>query len=141
MRDEMNSIHLRPAIPPAAAVTDSTPFVSQIIDRAGFGALTFVILTGVLADADGTFTVLVEDGDNAGLTDASAVDDLYLVGNETLAGFNYAADNACRKVGYVGWKRYVRLTVTPGGNTGNAFVAAVALLGMPSTMPAANPPA
>jgi hypothetical protein len=141
MRDMLNSINPVRAISPAAAVTDTTAFVSQIIDVKGYDALTFVILTGSLADADATFTVLVEHGDNSALSDAAAVDDKELVGTEALASFTFAHDDATRKVGYVGNKRYVRLTVTPAANTGNAFIAATAILGHPAQQPTANPPA
>lgn len=141
MRDMLNSINPVRAISPAAAVTDTTAFVSQIIDVKGYDALTFVILTGSLADADATFTVLVEHGDNSALSDAAAVDDKELVGTEALASFTFAHDDATRKIGYIGNKRYVRLTVTPAANTGNAFVAATAILGHPAQQPTTNPPA
>ena len=35
---------------------------------------------------------------------------------------------------------YVRLTVTPANNTGNVFLAAIALLGHPRNAPTPNPP-
>jgi hypothetical protein len=139
MRDMLNSINPVRAISPAAAVTDNTAFVSQIIDTKDYESLTFVILTGSLADADATFTALVEHGDNAALSDAAAVDDKELVGTEALASFTFTHDDATRKIGYVGSKRYVRLTVTPAANTGNAFVAAVALRGHPGLLPTSNP--
>lgn len=139
MRDMITSINPVRAISPAAAVTDTTAFVSEIIDVKGYDSLTFVILTGSLADSDATFTALVEHGDNAALSDAAAVDDKELVGTEALASFTFAHDDATRKIGYVGSKRYVRLTVTPAANTGNAFVAAVALRGHPSFAPTSNP--
>jgi hypothetical protein len=141
MRDLMNNIHLARALSPVAAVTDNTPFVSEIIDTKGYDSLTFAILTGSLADADATFTVLVEHDDAANLATAAAVPDEQLVGTEALAGFTFAHDNACRKIGYRGNKRYVRLTITPANNSGNAFVAAVAILGHPAQAPTANPPA
>lgn len=140
MRDQANDLHLVPAMPPKAAVTDNTAFVSAIIDRRDYDSLTFAIITGTNADADATYTVLVEDGDDAALSDAAAVDDLQLIGTEALAGFTFADDGECRKIGYVGDKRYVRLTVTPANNTGNAFVAAIAILGAPAIRPTANPP-
>ncbi|SMF83252.1 hypothetical protein SAMN02982917_5497 [Azospirillum oryzae] len=140
MRDLMNSIAPKRAISPAVAVADNTPIVSQIIDVLGFGSLTFLILTGALADADATFTVLVEHGDAANLSDAAAVSDADLLGTEALASFTFADDDKVFKIGYVGIKRYVRLTVTPAGNSGNAFVSAVALLGHPAMFPTANPP-
>lgn len=141
MRDLMNSIAPKRAISPATAVTDNTAIVSQIIDVLGYGSLTFVILTGALADTDATFTVLVEHGDAANLSDAAAVPDADLLGTEALASFTFADDDKVFKIGYVGIKRYVRLTVTPAGNSGNAFVSAVAILGHPAIGPTTNPPA
>lgn len=140
MRDLMNNIHPIVAIAPAAAVTDNTAFVSAIIDRKGYESLTFLLVTGTDADADATFTVLIEDGDVANLSDNSAVDDSQLVGTEVLASYTFADDAETRKIGYVGDKRYVRMTVTPAANTGNAFLAAIALLGHPSLVPTPNPP-
>ena len=56
------------------------------------------------------------------------------------ARMSFADDNKTRKIGYVGGKRYVRLTVTPANNTGNIFLAAIALLGHPRNAPTPNPP-
>ncbi len=128
MRDIANSVAFRRAISPAAAVTDNTALVSQIIDTSGYEGLCFAIATGALADADATFAVLVEHGDAANLSDAAAVPDAQLTGTEAEAGFTFAADDATRKIGYVGSKRYVRLTITPAGNSGNAFISAIAVL-------------
>lgn len=140
-RDLHNCIHVTRGISPAAAVTDNTAFVSQIVDTKGYEAAEFVILTGSLADADATFTVLVEDGDQSNLSDAAAVADAFLLGTEAQAGFTFSDDDKVRKIGYVGGKRYVRVTVTPANNTGNAFVAGVWLLGHARTAPTSNPPA
>lgn len=128
MRDMANHIEVRRAISPAAATTDNTAYVSQIIDLAGFSKLVFAILLGAMADADATFTVLVEHGDAANLSDAAAAPDTSLTGTEASAAFTFADDNKVRKIGYVGSKRYVRLTVTPANNTGNVFLAAAAIL-------------
>lgn len=136
-RDLAHYLTVRRAISPAAAKTDNTAFVSQIIDRAGFEMLVFAITTGDLADADATFTVLVEHGDQANLSDAAAVPDHLLTGTEAAASFSFADDNATRKIGYVGTKQYVRLTVTPANNTGSAFVAALAILSAARYWPAA----
>jgi len=47
-----------------------------------------------------------------------------------------------RKLGYIGGKRYSRLTITPvGNNSGNIFVSCVAIMGHPHIAPTANPPA
>jgi hypothetical protein len=129
MRDLANSLAVRRAISPAAAVSDNTAFVSQIIDLSGFGGMAFVINAGSLADADATFTTLVEHGDAANLSDAAAVPDAQLTGTEAAASFTFADDNAVKKIGYAGSKRYVRLTITPVNNAGSAFISAIALLG------------
>jgi hypothetical protein len=141
MRDLFNHVTPLPAIVPAAAVTDNTASVSAIIDTRGYESLTFLLQSGSLADADATFTVLVEDGNASNLSDAAAVVDAELLGTEALASFTFADDSKTRKIGYVGHKRYVRLTVTPANNTGNAFITAIALLGHPNIHPTANPPA
>ena len=142
MRDLMNNIHPVPLIAPIAARTDNTAIVSAIIDTIGYGSCTLVLVTGTETDANATFAVLVEDGDDSGLSDNTAVDDSELLGTEALAGFTFADDVKCRKIGYIGHKRYVRMTVTPSGNdSGNIFLAGVAILGHPRIAPTANPPA
>jgi len=142
MRDLVNSIYPKRGLSPIAAATDNTAYVSQIVDRLGFDSVTWLTLIGANTDADATFAVLVEDGDAANLSDAAAVDDKYLLGTELLAGFDYSHDNQLRKVGYVGPKRYVRVTITPSGNnSGNIFIAGVWVLGHPRSAPTANPPA
>ena len=139
--DLHNHINLKRGISPAAAGTDNTAFVSQIVDTRGYGSVEFAILTGSLADADATFTVLVEDGDQANLSDAVAVADAELLGTEAQASFTFSDDDKVFKIGYVGNKRYVRVTITPANNTGNAFVAGVWILGKPVIFPTPNPPA
>lgn len=141
MRDLHNNIHTVPLIPPVAARTDNTAIVSSIIDRLGYDSVELVLITGTNTDANATFTVLVEDGNNSGLSDNVAVPDSELLGTEALASYTFADDAETRKIGYVGNKRYVRLTVTPAGNdAGNIFIAGVAVLGHPNLSPTPNPP-
>jgi len=140
MRDLLNNITLKRVISPVS-VADTTAQVGQIIDRQGFDSLTYAIATGSIADADATFTVLLEDGDDSGLSDAAAVADAQLLGTEALAGFQYDDDNECRKLGYIGNKRYTRLTITPVANASAAVICAVAILGHPASAPTVNPPA
>jgi hypothetical protein len=139
-REIHNILHYVPLFLPVAATTDNTAWVSQIIDLANYNAAEFVIETGTLTDADATFAVLFEDGNVANLSDNATVDPTLLVGTGALVNFNFATDNKCRKIGYIGSKRYVRLTVTPANNTGNVFLGGVAVLGFPSVSPTPNPP-
>lgn len=139
MKDGFSNIHPLRCISPVS-VADTTPLVGQIIDRQGFESLTYVISTGSIADADATFTVLLEDGDAANLADAAAVAGANLIGTAALAGFQFDDDNKTRKLGYVGGKRYTRLTITPIANASAAVISAVAILGHPQLAPTANPP-
>lgn len=130
MRDLANRINIKRAISPAAAVTDNTPLVSQIIDISGYESLVFAILAGSLADADATFAVTMDHGDVSNLSDAAAVPAAQMTGLLANASLTFANDDTVRKIGYVGMKRYVRLTITPAANTGNAFLAAFAIQSM-----------
>ena len=125
MKDLHYSVKYSRALSPVAAVSNNTAFVSEILDTANFTANELVILTGSLADADATFTVLLEEGAASNLSDAAAVADGDMLGTEAGASFTFANDDTTKKLGYIGSKRYIRATITPANNTGNAFVAAV----------------
>lgn len=139
MKDMMNKIHVARVISPVSEA-GTTALVGQIIDKKGFESLTYVIATGSIADADATFTVLLEEGDNSALSDAAAVADADLLGTEVLAAFQFDDDDETRKLGYIGSKRYTRLTITPVANASAAVIAAVAILGNPAVAPTINPP-
>lgn len=139
MRDHAHNIHVVPAFAPAAAVTDNTPQVSAIVDLLGYNSATLVFNTGTLSDADATFTVLIEESDNANLSSGNAVADDDLIYTEAAVSFTFADDGEARKIGYIGNKRYVRATITPANNTGNLFLAGNWVLGRPHTAPVAQP--
>jgi hypothetical protein len=142
MRDLHNNIHPVPVLAPAAtAVADNTAQVGSIVDHQGYDSAEYVIITGTLADAGATFTVLLEEGAIANLSDAAAVADADLLGTEALATFIQSADGVCLKLGYRGAKRYTRMTITPSGNGAAAPMAVVCVLGNPAKTPTPNPPA
>ncbi|MBZ9674546.1 hypothetical protein [Mesorhizobium sp. ES1-1] len=116
-----------------AAITSSTTTNGVILDTQGYNALTFVLNVG--ARTDGTYTLAVTHGDDSGLSDGAtpAADDL--VG--TAAGTAVAAAQTMKKLGYVGNKRYVRVSVVSTGVTSGATVGATAILGRPTVGPAA----
>lgn len=132
--DLHNNIKVSRAISPVDLAND-TAAVSEIIDRQGYAGLEFVIATGSLADAGATFTVLVEDGAASNLSDAAAVDDSLLLGTEALASFTQATDDGTKKIGYIGNKRYVRLTITPSGNASAALACVIAIQHMARVTP------
>jgi hypothetical protein len=129
-----HEIQVKRAISPVS-VSDNTARVSEIIDTSGYDSAEFIIALGSIADADATFTVLVEDGDNSALSDNAAVADDFLVGTEAEASFTFASDDQVRKIGYKGPKRYIRLTITPASNASAALIAAVAVLSHPALSP------
>lgn len=136
MRDFANNIEVRPVIAPALNTDLATPLVGAIIDRQGYESLTYAIQTGTLSDANATYAVLLEESDASNMDGAAAVDDADLIGTEAAAGFTYANDGIARKLGYVGHKRYTRLTITPtGADSGNSPISALAILGNPHTRP------
>lgn len=134
MKDMHNELVFKRAISPVS-VGDNTAQVSQIIDRAGFEGLEFIIALGSIADADATFAVTMDEGSVANLSDAAAVAAADMIGTLALAGFQFDSDNQCRKIGYKGTKRYVRLTITPTSNASAALLAAIAALSHPRTRP------
>lgn len=137
MREHVNNFTFRAGFSPAV-VTDTTAQVTAVIDTQGYDSCAFLIQTGTLADADATFTVLVEDDDASGFGTAAAVDDIYLEPTEAVAGFSFAEDSDVRKIAYKGPKRYVRCTVTPVANSGNAPLSCMVMLGRPHEMPQAG---
>jgi len=140
VEDLHNNIHLKRVISPVS-VADNTAQVGEIVDRQGYQSLEYVIATGSLADADATFTVLLEEGAAANLSDAAAVADKDLLGTEALASFVFSDDDKVFKLGYVGNKRYTRLTITPAANASAGLFSAIAILGCPDNAPTPNPPA
>lgn len=138
MRDQSNLVHPVPAIVPALNTNADTAIVSAIIDRKGFDSLTFLVIVGTLTDAGCTVAFTMEHGDASNLSDTAAVAAPDFVGTLAAMAMAQTDDIECRKIGYVGPKRYVRLTATPTGNAaGDIPLACVALLGNPASAPTA----
>ena len=140
MRDFANNAQVKRVLSPVS-VSDTTAQVGEIIDRLGYNSLTYVIAAGSIADADATFAVLLEESDVANFATSNAVADADMISQtagtapETAAAFQFDDDNEVRKLGYIGNKRFTRLTITPAANTGAALIAAVAVLAHPSVAP------
>ena len=135
MRDLFSNVKIVTLWDPIDLGTGNTPKVSEIIDTRDFNSCVIHVAYGSIADTDATFTVLLEDGDDSGLTDNAAVADAYLNGTELGATPLFSNDNTGFKLGYVGPKRYVRLTLTPAANTGAILTSAIAILGDPKLAP------
>ena len=135
MFDIYNTLEEQQVLAPAA-ITNNTAQVCEVVDLKGFDALKYIIGIGALADADATFTVLVEDSDD-NVTFSPVADD-FLLGTEAEASFTFADDNKTRSIGYNGSKRYNRLTITPANNSGSATFGVVAIKGYPLNAPTVN---
>jgi len=140
MRDQFDCLALKRGISPAVVTNANTAFVSQILDTQGLASATFALLTGSLSDANATFTVLAEEGDNSALSDNTAVADANLLGTELLATPLFSDDNKVFKLGFMDTKRYLRVTVTPAGNDAGDVYLAGAWITTPLIEPAPNPP-
>ena len=129
--DQKNNLSIANAFDIQTISSDTTT-AGDIIDMQGFEALTFVFQTGTVTDGD--YTVLIEEGDAANLSDAAAVADSDLIGTEADASFTADTDdNAVSSIGYRGGKRYVRLSIVSTNTSSGAVVGAIAVKGKPAT--------
>jgi hypothetical protein len=130
MHEFVNNVGYEVALAPVV-VADNTAQVGAIIDMLNVQHVTFVALTGTIVDADATFAWTIHHGDVANLSDATVAGSDVLVGTIAGAAFDFASDSVTRKIGYTpgkgAGKRYVRATITPTGNVGNAPMAIVAV--------------
>jgi len=111
-------------------ISSDTTTNGIIIDMLDYQSVEFFIHTGTITT--GVFTPLLQEGDDSGLSDAANVSTDYLLGTYADATFTTAAsdDNAVKRIGYVGKKRYVRLSIVTT-STGNGVISAIAVKGNP----------
>lgn len=132
-QDLYNCIKVAPALD-VQTISTNTTTAGDIIDTKGFNSVTFVFQMGTLTDGD--YAVLIQDGDDSGLSDAAAVADTYLLGTEAGATFDADTDdNDVAKIGYIGNKRYVRLSVVSTNTSSGAVCGATCILGHPLDAP------
>ncbi len=134
-KDGHNNIDDRVALDPAAITTDTTT-VGNIIDTQGYESLEYLAYTKILTDGDYAFKL--EEGDDSGLSDAADVPSDEVLG--ALTGFvDDTDDDAVKRVGSIGKKRYQRLSiVSTSTTTGVDILGAVAILGHPKHAPVAQ---
>ena len=110
--------------------TITTNVDGEIIDTAGYESIEFLVSTGTWTA--GTITPKLQDGDDSGLSDAADVASDFVVGSYVALG----AANGVTRVGYVGKKRYVRLSAVSA--SANLQGGAIAVLGSPHSAPVAQ---
>lgn len=141
MKDLHDNIHTVQVVAPVSHATGDAAIVGAIVDRSGFDSLEYIVSLGATAATAGVYAVLLEEGDNAALSDASTVSAADMRGTIALTSWGFADVSKNRKLGYTGSKRYTRMTITPTGNNGAFLVGASAILGNPVNAPTINPPA
>lgn len=96
-----------------------------IIDLQGYKGALIQVFSGTITDGT-SYEFELKEGDEANLSDAAAVADDDLEGDEPT--FLAADDDEVKEFGYIGSKRYLRLdlkTVVGSPSTGGVFGAAV----------------
>jgi hypothetical protein len=142
------------------SITTNTTTVGKIIDTNGYEGVEFSIQSGTDLDATTVFTPVLEDGDNSSLTDAAVVDLEFVIGTTNVTGvrpdygtltsgtvtpsttpiadatFTTTADcSKVKRIGYVGRKRYVRLSIVTTAKTSGGTMGAQCVLGYPHVVP------
>ena len=112
-----------------SAISSDTTTNGVIIDTAGYESILFVIQSGTLAD--GTYTPLIQEGNDSGLSDAASVADGDLTNTEASVAFAATDDNAVKSIAYVGDKRYVRLNIVSASTSSGGTLSAVGVKGNP----------
>lgn len=128
MRDMKSNIAARVAVSPEVLSGNKT---GPAIDLADCNRVAFIVSTGTVVGS-GSFSVKVQESDvetGGGFADVAAS----VIDTDALGTLE--ADAAYR-IGYIGYKRYVRLVVTKVSGTSIAL-GAVAILGDLTTSPAA----
>ncbi len=126
------SINAVVGLAPVVIATDTTT-VTAIIDTKGFESLEWVISSGVLTD--GAYSVVIEDGDAANLSDAAAVPVADRLG--ALPAFIATEDGVTKRVGTVSKKRYQRLSIVSTTTTAGGLFSVVAIQGHAHSRPVA----
>lgn len=127
MRDLYSNISAVLALVPAVKTAAGD---GVAIDTHGFGSIAFVVNTGAIAGA-GDFGVKLQESDASG----SGFTDVVASQVDSNAPATLAASSAY-KLGYRGFKRYVRISLTTAGGTSIA-AGAVAVLGDAQKRPVA----
>jgi hypothetical protein len=129
-RDLHDNVDERVALNTQLINTDTTT-AGVIIDTQGYESVEFIVQAGVVTAGD--VTPLLEDGDDSGLSDAAAVAADFRLGSLVLLD----TTNDITRFGYVGKKRYVRLSAVTA-TSANLTVGGTVVLGHPHSAPVAQ---
>lgn len=117
-----------------AIINSDTTTTGAIIDTAGFdGGIVFDILSTVYNA--GTYTPLLEESDDSGMSGATAIADANLIGTEAGAVISAVSASGANlaSIGIFGTLRYVRLSIVSDTSTTTTIVATAT--GAPNLVP------
>lgn len=110
-----------------AVISTDTTTNGAIIDTADYdNGVMFCFACP--AYTDGTYTPVIQEGDNAALSDASSVADANLIGTEAGAALSAAtaqADTALNTIGVFGTKRYLRVQIVSASTSSGATITVI----------------
>lgn len=113
-------------------ITSDTTTVGAIIDTKGFESIEFFVTSGTITD--GAYALVLEEGDDPALADATVVPVDNILGS--LTGFIAANDDTVLRVGSIGKKQFQRLSLASTGVTaGGTNFTALAVKGNPKSAP------
>ncbi len=115
---------------PSQSITSNTSTVSSIIiDTAGNEAFDVALVSGTITD--GVYDLLLEHGDDSGLADAATVATTDLDAAISSVQIILTDDDTAKSIGYVGKKRYIRVTIVSTGVTTGGAIGVVVVRGRP----------
>jgi len=112
------------------AITTDTTTEGNIIDLNGKLAVDFSIVAGTLTD--GTYTALLEDGDEANLGDAAPIPAERILGGALPA---LSVSDSVERIGFFKLKRFVRLSLVSTGTATGGTIGALAIVNPDLTEP------
>ncbi len=118
MRDIVHNFGAVQALPPQVLAATAT---GDALDLRGFESAAFIVNTGAIVGS-GDFTAKIQESDTTTSGDFADVAAAQLQGAFPAS----LAASSVAKVGYAGFKRYVRLVVTK--NSGTSIAASAALI-------------
>jgi PHD/YefM family antitoxin component YafN of YafNO toxin-antitoxin module len=132
MKDLYNHIEFVQAIKPVL-VSDNTVPAAAIVDLAGFNSAVIELSVGLKSADAGTITLKAEHSDTSSFANVAAAD---MQGVTPAEGVIYTIDtdsddstSRIVKFGYVGGKRYLKLTIAEGlGANANGVILGVTVV-------------
>lgn len=119
MYDIHNHVSQVTAVNPQVIATDTTT-VGNVVDMNNtehFEALEIFMTVGLYTDGD--YSIVLEESDDNSVF--SAVDAANIVGTAAVV----SADNTTTRLGYVGKKRYIRVSILSANTTTGATISAI----------------